>query len=61
MKAERLLTNSLKELRNKEIFTSPIHDSIKPIGLNTPRFYVLPKVHKTELPLRPVLDVYNSS
>lgn len=60
MKTEKMLTNSLKELKNKEIITPSIHDSLKPTGSNTPRLYGLPKVHKVGLPLRPVLDMYNS-
>ncbi|VDO75947.1 unnamed protein product [Schistosoma margrebowiei] len=60
MKAEKLLINSLKKLKNKGILTHELHDSLKPTGSNTPRLYGLPKVHKTGLPLRPVLDMYNS-
>nr|CAH8869990.1 unnamed protein product [Trichobilharzia regenti] len=33
---------------------------MKPTGTNTTRLYGLPKVHKPGLPLRPVLDMYNS-
>ncbi|VDP50641.1 unnamed protein product [Schistosoma margrebowiei] len=60
IKAEKLLTNSLKKLKNKGILTHELHDSLKPTGSNTPRLYGLPKVHKTGLPLRPVLDMYNT-
>ncbi|CAH8664137.1 unnamed protein product [Schistosoma bovis] len=60
MKAEKLLTNSLKELKNKGILTPDIHVLLKPTGSNTQRLCGLLKVQKTGLPLRPVLDTYNS-
>ncbi|CAH8678749.1 unnamed protein product [Schistosoma rodhaini] len=59
-KVENQLTNSLKDLKNKGIITKEILDSIKPSGSYTPRLYGLPKVHKPGLPLRPVLDMFDS-
>lgn len=57
MRAEKTLTNSSNELKKlKNVPAS--HDSPKPIGLDTPCFYALPKVYKSGPPLRP--DMYKS-
>lgn len=60
MKVEKLLTNSLEEIKDRRVFTSIIHDSLEPTALHTLQFCGSPKVHKSGPPLRPVLDVYNS-
>ncbi|VDQ08403.1 unnamed protein product [Trichobilharzia regenti] len=35
-------------------------EQLKPFGSTIPRLYGLPKVHKNDVPLRPVLDMLNS-
>lgn len=58
-KLEKQLSNFFKDLKKKGIITTEIHDSIKLIESYTPRLNSLPKVHKSDHLLRPVLDMYN--
>lgn len=59
-KIENQLTRSLKKLRDQQIISPDIYESIKPTGTHLPRLYGLPKVHKPDIPLRPILDMYDS-
>ncbi|CAH8616866.1 unnamed protein product [Schistosoma rodhaini] len=59
-KIENELTRSLKKLRDQQIIPPDIYESIKPIGTHLPRLYGLPKVHKRDIPLKPILDMYDS-
>ena len=38
----------------------PVYDRIRPVGTTRPRMYGVPKVHKTGVPLRPILSMINS-
>ncbi|VDQ11600.1 unnamed protein product [Trichobilharzia regenti] len=60
-RAEKLMTDSLKKLNQKGVLSSAMYESMKPKGTNTLRLYGLPKVHKPGLPLRFVLNMYNSA
>ncbi|RJX63460.1 hypothetical protein DZ860_24175, partial [Vibrio sinensis] len=37
-----------------------VYETIMPIGTHLPRLYGLPNIHKPDIPLRPVLDMYDS-
>ena len=59
-KVEREKVNSLKSLRAGDIISTGIFENVKPTGSNIPRLYGLPKIHKSGVPLRPILDIFNS-
>ena len=59
-KVEQQLTDRLKSLKINNIIRCSQFDSLKPTGSRIPRLYSLPKVHKPEVALRPVLDMFGS-
>ncbi|CAI2735413.1 unnamed protein product [Schistosoma spindalis] len=60
-KIEKQLTDSLKEIKQQGFISEKEFEILKPTGTITPRLYGLPKIHKSGLPLRPVLDMNNSA
>ncbi|MGL4481483.1 MAG: reverse transcriptase domain-containing protein, partial [Lactococcus garvieae] len=59
-KAETQLTECLKRLRKANFISDNIFERIRPSGTVIPRLYGLPKIHKPDVPLRPILDMCNS-
>ncbi|CAH8467852.1 unnamed protein product, partial [Dicrocoelium dendriticum] len=57
---ETQITKSLQELRTKGYISDALYDSLRPSGTNVPRLYGLPKIHKANIPLRPILSMVNS-
>ncbi|CAH8432023.1 unnamed protein product [Dicrocoelium dendriticum] len=57
---ENQLIKCLKSLVNDGAITKETYDRLRPIGTITPRLYGLPKIHKPDTPLRPILDMRNS-
>ena len=53
---ETKLTNLLKELKQEEIISEQQFDELKPIGSRPGILYGLPKVHKPNFPLRPIIS-----
>ena len=54
---ETKITNLLKELKQEEIISEQPFDELKPIGSPRPGIlYGLPKVHKPNFPLRPIIS-----
>ncbi|VDP96650.1 unnamed protein product [Trichobilharzia regenti] len=58
---ESKLTQMLKNMKNESIISSELLEQILPSGSVILRLYGLPKVHKEIVPLRPILDMTNSS
>ena len=58
--AEDQLTACLRRLRNQNVISEEIFGRLKPTGTIVPRLYGLPKIHKPNVPLRPILDMCNS-
>ena len=44
------------ELFKKKLISREIFELIRPIGSERPRLYGLPKIHKSDIPLRPILN-----
>jgi hypothetical protein len=53
---ERKLTALLSKLKNQGYISQEIYFLAKPTGSNPGRLYGLPKIHKENIPLRPVLS-----
>ena len=51
----------LKQLLAKKEINDEIFNFIKPVGSIIPRLYGLPKIHKNDIPLRPILSMVNSA
>ena len=49
-------TNLLKELKQEEVISEQQFDELKPIGSYPGILYGLPKVHKPNFPLRPIIS-----
>ncbi|VDQ00823.1 unnamed protein product [Trichobilharzia regenti] len=60
-KVEKQLTKTLQELTKSGVISEAAYNRLKSTENNTSRLYGLPKVHKPGLPLRPVLDMFNST
>ena len=55
------LQKRLLDLVKPDLLPKWIYDAIRPIGLQRPRIYGLPKTHKEGTPLRPTLSVTGST
>ena len=40
--------------------TKDVYNRIRPVGSTRPRMYGVPKIHKADIPLRPILSMINS-
>ena len=47
-------------LKINNILDQRTYESLRAIGLDPGKLYGLPKVHKQEVPLRPILSVMNT-
>jgi len=57
---EQALVDFLRTLKNQSEISETLFDRIKPIGSSRPRLYGLPKIHKPDCPLRPILSMSGS-
>ncbi|CAF3906737.1 unnamed protein product [Rotaria sp. Silwood1] len=57
---ENTLTNVLRQMKNEEYLTQQECKYIKPVGSVSARLYGLPKVHKDNVPLRPIVSYIKS-
>ena len=60
-KLERKLQKRLLELFNSKVLTNEVYDRIRPTGSQRPQMYGLPKIHKPNVPLRPILSMIGSA
>ena len=60
-KTEEKLQKHFLELVNQKFLTRNVYDRIRPTGSQRPRMYGLPKTHKENIPLRPILSMIGSS
>ena len=61
LKEEEDIVKCLKELLNEEQISQKAFDMLKPVGSKPPRLYGLAKVHKKDIPVRPVLSMPGSA
>ena len=54
-----IICNTLDEMKNNNELDEDIAEGLKPIEPRTPRFYLLPKIHKEGNPGRPVISSVN--
>ena len=57
---EKGLSKTVRKLKQDGVISSATFERIRPVGTHIPRLYRLPKLHKQGLPLRPILDMFNS-
>ena len=60
-KVEDEIVKILKNLLYTKEINEDIYNLVKPVGSITPRMYGLPKIHKKDVPLRPILSMVNSA
>ena len=58
---ESKLQKRLLELFKEDSIPKSLYQNIRPTGSQRPRMYGLPKTHKTNVPLRPILSITGSS
>ena len=51
---ENRLNRKLKELEKNGEITNALYNKLRPTGSQPPRIYGLPKIHKPDIPLRPI-------
>ena len=54
------LANTMKEWKRTKTITDALYYRINPTSEAVPKFYGLPKVHKNNIPLRPILSSIGS-
>ena len=59
-KWESKVGKQISDLQQQKKISSELANVMKPTGSTTPRIYGLPKIHKTNIPLRPVLSMVGS-
>ena len=57
---ERKIMDKLRELKRMREINETTLASIRPTASRTPRLYGLPKIHKPDVPLRPIVSSINS-
>ena len=57
---ERALQAFLLRAVNAGDLQRDIYERIRPVGTNRPRMYGVPKIHKDDVPLRPILSMVNA-
>ena len=57
---ENRLSRKLKGLEKKGEITSGLYNRLRPTGSQPPRIYSLPKIHKPDVPLRPIVSCIGS-
>ena len=60
-KVESEIIKFLKQLLLKNEISDSLSNLINPVGSVTPCFNVLPKIHKENIPLNPILSMVNSA
>ena len=60
-KLEQKLQKRLLELVNSKVLTNEVYDRIRPTGSQRPQMYGLPKIHKPNVQLRPILSMVGSA
>ncbi|XP_070576839.1 uncharacterized protein [Ptychodera flava] len=61
-KSQRQLCNILKSIKDKGELPDHLYNKLRPAGRSTPapKFYGLPKIHKADVPLRPIVSSIGS-
>ena len=54
------LSHKLKGLEKNGEITSALYNKLRPTGSQPPRIYGLPKIHKPDVPLRPIVSCIGS-
>ena len=54
-KIERKVCSKLSDLKKAEIFSQKVYDLLRPSATVCSKFYGLPKIHKPDVPLRPIV------
>ena len=60
LKLEGKLTRFLRKLKTVKTITDELFNTLKPTGSYLGRLYGLPKTHKSQIPLRPILSAVNT-
>ena len=56
-KIENSIQRKLRSWFVKGLISKEVYESTRPIGSQRPKLYGLPKTHKKEIPLRPILSM----
>ena len=56
MKLKNKMISMLKSIKAKGGMSEDIYKRLYPTGAGSPKFYGLPKIHKLEMPLRPIVS-----
>ena len=60
-KIESQIQRRLLQLRKEYLISKQVYEAIRPTGSQRPRMYGLPKIHKKDVPLRPILSMTGSA
>ena len=54
-KNERKICSKLSDLKKSDMLSQKFYDHLRPSATVCPKFYGLPKIHKPDVPLRPIV------
>ena len=54
-KIERKICSKLSDLKKSGMLSQKVYDHLRPSATVCPKFYGLPKIHKPDVPLRPIV------
>ena len=60
-RTENKLQKHFLELFKSKLISKEIYEFIRPVGSQRPRMYGLPKIHKSGIPLQPILSMCHSA
>ena len=60
-KIESRIQRRLLKLKKENLISASVYEAIRPTGSQRPRMYGLPKIHKKDVPLRPILSMTGSA
>ena len=60
-KNESWIQRRLLQLRKESLIFKQVYEAIRPTGFQRPRMYGLPKIHKKDVPLCPILSMTGSA
>ena len=56
---QNIVNNNIDDLKNEGLISEKLSKSLKATDCKTPKFYLLPKIHKVKNPGRPVISSIN--
>ena len=57
---EKRVLKEIQEMERRKLIPKDLRKRLKPVASKSPKLYVLPKIHKPQVPLRPIVSCIGS-